>query len=155
MNTLIIQSPHNQGILRKYTQNSMTTMLWVLWIYLLLPILSPLLILIGHDIQTISQVERSLNIKQFIAVFPLVFIMFTSCWLWSKYNTLLYHRRNKKSRGKRIQKNESLNYFSIPAKEQAYWQQLKRVTVNLSEQGGISCVKEHKLAQLSNYYVNH
>jgi len=144
MSTLIIQSPHNQGALRKYTQNSMTVVLWVLWIYLLLPILTPLLILLGNDIQTIGQVERSLNIKQFIAVLPFIIMMTLGYWLWSKYNTLLHYRRNKKNRADSIYQYEPSNYFGISAKELACWQQLKRATVRLTEQGGISCVKEHK-----------
>ncbi len=150
MNTLIIQSPHNQGTLRKYTQSSITMMLWVLWVYLLLPVLAPVLVLIGNDIQTISQVEYSLNIKQFIALFPFIALMILGNWLWSKYNTLLYLHHHKKNRGENsIHQYTSLNYFDVPAKELACWQQLKQMTVKLTEQGDVSCVKEHKLLEKS------
>jgi len=145
MSTLIIQSPHNQGTLRKYTQSSMTMVLWALWIYLLLPVLAPLLVLIGNDIQAISQIERSLNIKQFIAIFPFIIIMIVGNWLWSKYNTLLYFHRNQKDQENRIHQDESSTYFDVSAKELAYWQQLKQVTVKLTEQGHVACIKEHTL----------
>ncbi len=144
MSTLIIQNPHNQGTLCKYTQNSMTIALWILWIYLLLPILEPLLILIGNDIQVINQIERSLNIKQFIAIFPFIIMIIPGYWLWSKYNTLLYHRHNKKKSGNIVHHHESSNYFGISSQKLHHWQQLKQVTVRLTEQGNISCIKEHK-----------
>ena len=145
MSTLIIQSPHNQGTLRKYTQSSITAVLWALWIYLLLPILAPLLLLIDHDIQTIRHIENSLNIKQFIAILPFIIMIALGYWLWSKYNTLLYFYRNKKGQGKSIHPHKLSNYFSVSPKEQACWQQLKQMTVKLTEQGDISYVKEHKL----------
>jgi len=145
MNTLIIQSPHNQGVLRKYTQNSMTMVLWALWVYLLLPALAPVLVLIGNDIQSISQIEYSLNIKQLIAIFPFIALVTLGNWLWSKYNTLLYLRHNKKDQENSIHQYKSLNYFDVSAKELACWQQLKQMTVKLTEQGDVSCVKEHKL----------
>ncbi|MCF6235920.1 MAG: poly-beta-1,6-N-acetyl-D-glucosamine biosynthesis protein PgaD [Gammaproteobacteria bacterium] len=145
MNTLIIQSPHNQGILRKYTQSSMTAVLWILWIYLLLPILAPLLLLIGNDVQTISHIEGSLNIKQFIAILPFIAMIALMYWLWSKYNTLLYLQRNKKDKGNSIQQYASSNYFGASTKELSCWRNFKQVTVKLTEQGDISYVKEHKL----------
>ncbi len=147
MNTLIIQSPHNQGTLRKYTQSSMTMMLWALWVYLLLPVLTPLLVYVSNDIQIISQVEHSLSIKQFIAIFPFIALMVLGNWLWSKYNTLLYLRHHKKGQKNSIHQHTSLNYFDVSAKELACWQQLKRMTVKLTEQGDVSCVKEHKLLE--------
>jgi len=149
MNTLIIQSPHNQGTLRKYTQNSMTMALWALWVYLLLPVLSPVLVLIGNDIQTISQVESSLNIKQFIILFPFIILMVTGNWLWSKYNTLLYLHHHKKTQENSIHQYASVNYFDVSAKELACWQQLKQMTIKFTEQGDVSCVKEHKLLEKS------
>ncbi len=144
MSTLIIQSPHNQGTLRKYTQSSMTMALWALWFYLLLPILAPVLILIGNDIHTVSQIEHPVNITQFVAVLLLIITMIPGYWLWGKYNTLLHNRRNKKAHKNNTHQHESLNYFSVPAKELFYWQQLKQATVELTEQGDISCVQEHK-----------
>ncbi|MCF6338610.1 MAG: poly-beta-1,6-N-acetyl-D-glucosamine biosynthesis protein PgaD [Gammaproteobacteria bacterium] len=149
MNTLIIQSPHNQGTLRKYTQSSMTMMLWALWVYLLLPVLAPVLVYIGNDIQTISQIEHSLSIKQFIAIFPFIALVILGNWLWSKYNTLLYLRHHEKTQETSIHQYTSLNYFDVSAKELACWQQLKQMTVKLTEQGNVSCVKEHKLLEKS------
>ncbi len=150
MNTLIIQSPHNQGTLRKYTQSSMTVALWALWVYLLLPVLAPALVFIGNDIQTISQIEHSLNIKQFIAIFPFIALIILGNWLWSKYNTLLYLLHHEKNQENNIHQHTSLNYFDVSAKELAYWQQLKQMTVKLTEQGDVSCVKEHKLLEKGN-----
>ncbi len=137
MNTLIIQSPQNQSILSKYTQSLMTAVLWVLWIYMLLPILEPLLVLIDHDIQSINPTENSLNFKQFMPVLTLIVSLIISCWLWSKYNTLLYHYRNKKNQEKSVRQSKTSSYFSVSPKELTYWQQLKQVTVKLTEQGDI------------------
>jgi len=147
MSTLIIQSPHNQGTLRKYTQSSMTMMLWVLWVYLLLPVLAPLLILAGNDIQTINLTKESLNFIQFAAVLPLLMVMMMGYWLWSKYNTLLYCYRGEDILENVVYLHETPNYFGISGKDLASWQQLKQMTVNLTEQGDVSYVKGHKSLQ--------
>ncbi len=142
MNTLIIQNPHLQGIPQRITLSSITLVLWMLWIYLLLPALKPLLTFAGIDLSAISIDERGINIEIFIALLSLITTIIVSFWLWIKYNILLHNRHaNRKKRQSIIHQNELAHYFKVSPKKLANWHRSERLNIQLTEQGRIHYVK--------------
>ncbi len=140
MNTLIIQNPRSQGMLRRFTQSSLTLALWLLWFYLLLPALSPVLAWVGVDLPIIN--FREMNLKVFIVMLLSIAVIIVSFLLWIEYNILLYrHTDNGKKKSNIIHHHELARYFKVNPNNLANWHRSEQLTIQLTEQGNIHRIK--------------
>lgn len=132
MKNLLIENPDHQGKVRRLVQRTMTLTLWLLWLYLLLPIFEPVL----------AGVETAFNPEIFMGVLLLFSVMMLSFWLWARYNILLYRFRDERQiEYKPLACNELAEAFGISPLALTDWHNSKQLLIRLTEQGGIYSVE--------------
>ncbi len=165
---LVIEKPHRQGALRRFIQSIATLAIWVLWLYLLLPIFK--LPFTSPDFSSLSTRELIIGIEIFAIALLLIAFISISFWLWAKYNTLLhrYHIKlqnrllkkirynfiqipwlyNSYTAQKNVQKavlqDELANHFCVNLKALGSWQSAKQITIQLAGKDNIHWVKVSK-----------
>ncbi len=138
MKNLLIENPDHQGKVRSLVQRTMTLTLWLLWLYLLLPIFEPVL----------AGVETVFNPEIFVGILLLFSVMMLSCWLWVRYNILLYRFRDERQvEYKPLVCNELAEAFGISPLALTDWHNSKHLLIRLTEQGGIYSVEGGSLFQ--------
>ncbi len=141
MKTVIIDSPHRQGMPRRIAQGVMTLGLWLAWFYLLLPAFAPALASAGVDLSAIGLPTQAVGMGLFAATVALVGLASLGFWLWGRYNARLYRRRGGRQDGQAyVGQDELAGYFRVCPRELAAWQASKQMVVHLTEKGGISCI---------------
>ena len=95
----IRQRPELKSILRNITEMTITTGIWVIWSYLLLPIINLVLWLFGVGVVYVEFERASYNglILLLERLGWVVLVVFAILQLWGYYN---YHRFGKKNRRK-------------------------------------------------------
>jgi len=145
-NPLIIESPECQGRVRRFVQGTITLGLWLLWLYLLLPVFEPVLALAGIDLSVIGVVAKAVNIEIFALVLLLVGTVVLGFWLWICYNTLLYRfRADGQNPCGTVGRGELADSFGICPLALTDWHSSKQLLIRLTEQGGICSVKAGEL----------
>jgi len=145
-NPLIIENPDHQGRVRRFVQGTITLMLWLLWLYLLLPVFEPALALAGVDLSVMGVVAEEVDIEIFALTLLLVGTVMLGFWLWARYNTLL-HRFRTEGQGQcnTVGRNELADSFGICPLALTDWHSSEQLLIRLTEQGGICSVEAGEL----------
>ena len=143
---LIIESPQRQGGVRRVVQGTLTLGLWLLWLYLVLPVFEPLLRLAGIDLSAMGMVAKVVEIETFALALALVGALLLGFWLWARYNTLLHRfRRTDKEQCVGVGRNELADSFGICPLALIDWHGSGQLVIRLTEQGGIYSVEAGEL----------
>lgn len=143
-NPLIIENPDRQGKVRSWVQGAMTLTLWLLWLYLLLPVFE--FALARVEASGLSAVATGVNFEIFVWALLLFSVMILSFWLWIRYNILLYHfQAEGHIQYKPLGCNELAKAFGISPLALTDWQSSKHLLIRLTEQGGIYAVEAEGL----------
>lgn len=141
-NPLIIESPERQGRGRRLVQGTITLGLWLLWLYLVLPVVKPVLEMAGIDLSVLGVAAKAVDRQVFVGVLSLIATVVLSFWLWARYNALL-HRFYAKGRTPcvRVGREELADSFGICPRALAHWHSAGQLLIRLTEQGGICSVE--------------
>ncbi|HHH47872.1 MAG TPA: poly-beta-1,6-N-acetyl-D-glucosamine biosynthesis protein PgaD [Gammaproteobacteria bacterium] len=143
---LIIESPQRQGGVRRVVQGTLTLGLWLLWLYLMLPVFEPLLALAGIDLSAMGMAAKVVDVGIFVLVLALVGAVMLGFWLWARYNTLLHRfRRAGKEECASVGRDELADSFGICPLALTDWHGSGQLVIRLTEQGGICSVKAGEL----------
>ncbi|MBT9537848.1 MAG: poly-beta-1,6-N-acetyl-D-glucosamine biosynthesis protein PgaD [Thermodesulfovibrionales bacterium] len=126
----IIDKPKLKGFIRNIMELSFTSIMWVFWLYLFLPILTVVLWLTGIRIFYIEVIEDA-GYRELINLWGKVgwsiIVVFLILRLWGFYN---YWRFGKRERRKRFPSNtyhKLAEYFQIPLEQIPTLQSSKEV----------------------------
>ncbi len=144
MSSLIIESPHRQGGMRRFIQSGITLFFWGVWIYLMLPLIAPLIAAAG--------LEHSLFVSAVSAdhlqlVFPILFfigVVMLIMELWVVYNIFLHRRRSRRDPLSIVYQNDLASHFGVSSNKLAGWHRSGQMTIWLTEHGGIHDVRMEK-----------
>jgi len=143
---LIIESPECQGSVRRVVQGTLTLGLWLLWLYLLLPVFEPALALAGIDLSARGVAAKAVDMEIFALAVALVGVLLLGFWLWARYNALLHRfRRADKAQCVSVGRNELAESFGICPLALTDWHGSGQLVIRLTEQGGICSVEAGKL----------
>ncbi len=145
---LIIENSHLQSNACRFGQGAVTLVFWCLWAYLLLPLASPIIDLLGLDITYYFKIDLELLVELFITVSFISSAAIISMALWSMYNFLLYRmNQNKQQWPSAIVMNRELaTFFGVELSELKEWQYARELNIQLTEQGNIQYVDSRSLS---------
>jgi len=141
MSSLIIESPHRQGGVRRFFQSGITLFFWGVWLYLMLPLVAPLMAAAGLEHSLFVSVVSADYLQ---LVFPILFfvgIVMLIMELWVVYNIFLHRRRRQRDSLSIVYQNELASHFGVSSNKLAGWHRSGQMTIWLTEQGGIHDVK--------------
>lgn len=140
----IKDKPQLKTILRKITELSFTTIMWIFYSYLFLPVLNIILWLLGiryFYVEVIEGVGYMEILDLFNKMGWTILIVFGTLRIWGYYN---YRRFGKRDRRKAIPNNnieQIYRHFQIP-KEIILDLQLKKEVIWSSEQNSIQIIED-------------
>ncbi len=144
--SLIIENPRHQGNLRRLVQGTMTLILWLSWLYLLLPIFKPALMLAGVDLSIIGVAAKEIDVEIFSLGLLLVGAVVLGFWLWIRYNTLRHRlRTGRQDPCNSVGRSELADSFGICPLALTDWHSSDQLLIRLTEQGGIRSVEAGEL----------
>ncbi len=141
MSSLIIESPHRQGMVRKFVQGGLTLFFWGLWIYLMLPLAAPLMALVGLKFSLFASATHTEHIWFIFPIMLFSAMAMLGMQLWVIYNIFLHHRRNQQARLSSVCQNELASHFGVAADDLADWHSSGQMTIRLTEQGDVHDVE--------------
>ena len=109
----IIDKPEAKSVTRKVSELTLTTAIWGLWLYLLLPVLNILLWIIGLSTMTTEILEKGGYLIFFELVQQMglvILVTFTIMRLWGIYNYYRFGRRERRNH-KTQDSIEKLSHF--------------------------------------------
>ena len=145
-NSLVINSPERQGLVRRVVQGSLTLMLWALWFYLLLPVFEPALAMAGVDLAAQGLAVKTVELEPFAMTLLLMGTVMVSFWLWARYNILLHRfRAGVQGQHDSVGHDELADSFGICPLALSSWQRSEQLVIRHTEQGGICSVEAGEL----------
>ncbi len=141
MNSLIIESPHRQGVLRRFIQGGITLAFWGIWIYLMLPLLTPLMAMAGIEHALLTSLEPIDYLKYILPILLFVGVLMLSMELWVRYNIFLHRRSPRQERKNIVYRTQLARHFGVPLNELTQWHRSEQITIRLTEQGKIHDIK--------------
>ncbi len=144
MSSLIIESPHRQGMVRRLVQGLITLFFWGLWLYLLSPLIAPLMVAMGLD-HAVFVYAKPVDYPKFISpILLFIAVIIFSMELWVRYNVFLYRRSKWQNTLNVVYRNQLAQHFGVSSNELAGWHRSERLTIRLTECGKIFNVEVNK-----------
>ncbi|MCP4155719.1 MAG: poly-beta-1,6-N-acetyl-D-glucosamine biosynthesis protein PgaD [bacterium] len=147
-NELIIEAPGLQSLKQRYSSKLMTLLFWLLWFYLLNPLLSIFAWLFGFKVFYDNMVLLGgwpglmEKVNAYVVTLLVMGIVFFG---WAFYNNARFY--NKKRRGK-LWKVNTLNLstqFNISRNEVMKAKSARRIVINFDEGGNITHFSNEKM----------
>lgn len=140
-NPLIIERPECQGWGRRLVLGTLTLGLWLGWLYLLLPVFKPLLVMAGVDPASLGIAVEDVSIQPFALVLSLVAAILIGFWLWSRYNMLLHRfRARRQTQGERVGLFALAESFGINPADLTDWHRSGQLLIRLTDEGAIHSI---------------
>lgn len=141
MNSLIIESPHRQGMVRRFIQSAITLLFWGLWFYLMLPLVAPLMAMAGLEHLLLTSMEPINHLIYVVPIMLFVGMLSISMGLWVRYNIFLHHRSNLQERKNIVYRTQLARHFGVSITELTGWHRSEQMTIRLTKHGKIYDVK--------------
>jgi poly-beta-1,6-N-acetyl-D-glucosamine biosynthesis protein PgaD len=127
----IRDNPKMRSFLRSITEMSFTGVVWVIWAYLLLPVINIILWLLGFKYFNIAVFEK-LGYREFLELMGkvgwLVVIVFLVMRLWGYYNYVRFGKRTRRKSSPPVTIEQLAVHFQIPVEQIENMQAQKETT---------------------------
>ncbi len=144
MSSLIIESPHRQGVVRRVFQGGLTLFFWGLWIYLMLPLVAPLVAAAGVEHSLFVSAEPVDYLKFLFPILLFVGVVMLSMELWVIYNIFLHRRNNRQEPFSIVYRSQLASHFGVSPHKLAGWHRSEQMTIRLTEHGKVYDVEVKK-----------
>lgn len=142
--TLIIDDSDALGYGFKAIQAVLTLFFWCAWIYLALPLASPVASLIGFDVMFHGQMDLGMFVGILVTISLLLGHVFISVAMWRYYNLRQYRgsqRQEKERAVSFILKDELAGHFDVNILDLDVWQKSRKLNIKLTDTGSIQYVQ--------------
>ncbi len=143
--SIIIESPNLQTRQQRLGSTLFTLIFWLLWLYLLLPLLSLALWLLGFNI-VYHQMIILEGYKGLLGLLKWYTLFFgglcTSLLIWGRINFIRFRNKEKRTKVNSLSTAEVASYFNQNADSLAAWQKCKKMTLHLSKEGHLVKVSD-------------
>lgn len=127
----IREKPELKSVLRNITEMSITTGIWVIWSYLLLPIINLVLWVVGF--KTIYMQFESAAYRELLLLLErlglVVLVVFAVLQLWGFYNYHMFGKRNRRKEHSFDAVSELSQYFGLSPEQVADMQSKKEIVI--------------------------
>ena len=135
----IVDTPKLKSFLRDTTEWSFTTLVWAVWLYLLLPLLNIMLWLLGFryfhmEIFEKAGYEQLLNLLGKMGW--VVLIVFLTLRLWGYYNYMRFGKKDRRKSAPPTTVEQLSEFFHVPPEQIAELQSRKEVVWPLQQDSG-------------------
>jgi len=136
LDSLIINRPEVLHSMRRKAEISITTIGWIVWIFLCRPALLVILWLVGFRIFFRHMIDlRGLaglqELKLFyISVIIVIILMIRG---WNMYNKARYGKKKRRSTAKGVSEEKLEKWFKLPPNSARKLQNMREITVDFSE----------------------
>ena len=137
MSSLIIDSPHRQGTVRRIVQSGITLFFWGVWGYLMLPLAASLMTLVGIELALVASVAPKEYLRFIFPILLFIGVVMLSMELWVRYNIFLYRRGNRRHPPDIVYRTALARHFGVSPRELADWHRSAQMTIRLTEQGKV------------------
>ncbi len=137
MSSLIIESSHRQGKVRKFVQGGLTLFFWGVWIYLMLPLMGPLMAIAGLDHSLFGSAEPGSYLKFLFLILLFIGLVMLSMELWVIYNIFLHRRGHRRESLNIVYRTQLARHFGVSPRELADWHRSEQMIVRLTKYGKI------------------
>ncbi|GEM_PF-631338 len=144
MSSLIIESPHRQGMVRRIFQGGITLFFWVLWIYLMLPLAAPLMAAAGVENLLFISAEPVNYLKFLFPILLFIGVVMLSMELWVIYNIFLHRRNNRQEPLSIVYQSQLASHFGVSPHLLAGWHRSEQMIIRLTEYGKVYDVEVKK-----------
>ncbi len=133
----IIDNPKLRNLLRVIGELGFTTVMWLFWIYLLLPVLSILLWLLGIHF-FYHEIIHQAGYKHLLTLFKnlgfTVLVVFITLRVWGYYNYLAFGKRNRRKAVRPAHPADLGKFFGLSTEEILSLQSRKEIFWPVKEQ---------------------
>jgi len=132
-NDLIINRPEAMSSLRQKTEISITTIGWIVWIFICRPLIIFLLWFIGLRIFFVQMVDLGgfVGLKQmWVGYAIIIIVVYIMTRGWILYNKLHYGKKNKRQKMQPTSGEELEECFSLPEKSISQFHTFHTLTVD-------------------------
>lgn len=127
----IRENPELKSVLRNITETSITTGIWVIWSYLLLPIINLVLWIVG--IKTVYMQFESAAYRELLLLLErlglVVLVVFAVLQLWGYYNYQMFGKRNRRKEQSFDAVAELSQYFRLSPEQVTDMQSRKEIVL--------------------------
>jgi len=137
MSSLIIENPHRQGLVRRFIQGAITLAFWGIWLYLMLPLLTPLIAMAGIEHALLSSLEPIDYLRYILPIILFVGALMLGMELWVRYNIFLHRRSHRQKRKKTVYRTQIAKHFDVPLNDLTGWHHSGRMIIRMTEHGKV------------------
>jgi len=134
LDSLIINRPEALHKMRRKVEISVTTVGWIVWIFLCRPALLVILWLAGFRLFFRHMIDLSgwagLQELRLIYISVIIFIIFLICG-WNMYNKVRYGKKKRRSTVKCVSEEELESCFKLPRNSAKKLQGMNEITVDI------------------------
>ena len=112
----VIDKPSFKSFLRKITEWSITSLMWGLWLYLLLPLINIILWLLGFHYFFVEVVEKAgfLNLLDLLKKTGIsILVVFGVIRIWGYYNYLRFKKKERRKNVSAATTQQLSEFFQI------------------------------------------
>ena len=126
----IVDTPKLKSFLRDTTEWSFTTLVWAVWLYLLLPLLNIVLWLLGFRYFYMEIFEKA-GYEQLLQLLgkmgSAVLVVFVTLRLWGYYNYMRFGKKDRRKSAPLATAEQLSEFFHVPPEQIAELQSRKEV----------------------------
>lgn len=146
MNHLIIDRPDLQTPIQRFISRSLTLILWLIYFYLWLPLLTLLAWWVGLTgiARELSAIESSRNLQLVLFTYLLVVLAIGFVYLlWAILNYRKFRNHEKRKTRSSVPLNDIAEYHRVSPTDLSNWQNIKSLIVDHDEHGSIISAEPH------------
>jgi poly-beta-1,6-N-acetyl-D-glucosamine biosynthesis protein PgaD len=116
----IIDKPNLKSFTKNIGEWSFTTVMWGIYIYLVLPVLNVILWLLGIQIFFIEVIEKSVYLQLLNLLENLgwcILIVFGILRIWGYYNYIRFGQKNRRKEVSSVTVKQLAEFFELPAEQ--------------------------------------
>ncbi len=141
--SVIIDDSANLGCLRRTVQVLATLFFWCAWVYLALPLASPLAAFFGLDFMFHEQMDLGLFLAIFVTIAIVALYMLVIVIMWRFYNLRQHHfiRVDYGEKEDRcVLRDELAGHFGVNILDLSAWHKSRELSIKLADNGSIQYV---------------
>jgi poly-beta-1,6-N-acetyl-D-glucosamine biosynthesis protein PgaD len=126
----IIDKPNLKRFTKNISEWSFTTVMWAIYLYLILPVLNVILWLLGVQIIFMEVIEKSMYLHLLNLLENLgwcILIVFGILRIWGYYNYIRFGRKNRRKEASCVTIEQLAEFFELPPEQILRLQSQKEV----------------------------
>ncbi len=141
---LIIHHPEKQTVNQRWTLRLVTTVFWMFWVYLWLPLISLLAWIFGIHIFEYEMLERGgyQSLLDLLGIyFAVIFLMGGGLVAWAGYNILRFRGESERRKpGAAVTMEAQAQHFNVDAGQLEQWRKSQKLIIDHGDNSQITRV---------------